>query len=617
MPFDLNTLTQLPPKPGVYLMKGSGGEVLYVGKAKNLKNRVRQYFLPRGDGRMIIPYLIAKVEHIDTIVVTSEKEALLLENNLIKQHQPRYNALLKDDKAYVGLKINVQHPWPMLSMIRYKTLPKDRAAYFGPYTSAEATRQTLDLLHKIFPLRQCSDQEFARRTRPCILYDMKRCLAPCVGKCTKEEYAKLVQQTTQFLRGADRQVLKGLYREMEQASLALHFEKAGGLLKTIRQIESTIEEQNVDRIRGGKSIDVLAIFREGNELELTKLMFRGGKLMGSNDYHFANIAEEDSELFETFMQQHYAIHELPREILLPSLPENWATLADLLSEGKTAVHILSPKRGEKKALLDMAKANAEASFKKRGGVAASQEKILLEMQERFRLVNYPKKIECFDNSHIAGTSNVSSLVVFVDGVKSPSGYRKYKSRQDTGSDDYAAMREVLERRYRKGKEMEELPDLLIVDGGKGHLNIALKVLKDLDIISVDVISVAKEEGRHDRGITEEQVFLPEIKDPVILKRNSSLLFLLQQIRDEAHRTAISYHRLLHRKKNLRSSILDIPGIGPVKFKILLKHFGSLKGLLQATREDLSAVSGLTAANVQAILAFINVHSTDHKGFEAV
>lgn len=603
MAFDRDSLETFPTQPGVYLMKGGNDSILYIGKAKNIRQRVRQYFLARGDGRVMIPYLIAKVDKIDTIVVNSEKEALLLENNLIKQHKPHYNALLKDDKTYIALKINNKHNWPMVFLARYKGLPKPDGLYFGPYTSADAARQTLDLLQRVFPLRQCSDKEFARRTRPCILYDMKRCIAPCVNKCTKEEYDKLVQSTIKFLKGQDKDVIKGLYTEMVKASESLEFEKAATYYKTIQHLERTLEGQKVDRPLGVDA-DALGIFRQGDEVIVTQLIFRGGKLTGSRNYDFVGIWEDDVELFETFILQHYEKQdELPKEILLSTLPYDSEALEDVISAGKRRVQILAPQRGERKSLVDLAYSNAEATFKKEKDAKTIREKILLEMQEKFNLSRFPMRIECFDNSNIAGTMVVSSLVAFLEGVKDKNRYRKYKIRQQTGSDDYAAMREALERRYKRAKDEDDLPDLLIVDGGKGHLNVALKVLADLDIISLNVISLAKEEGRHDKGATVEQVFLPNIKDPVILKRNSPVLFLLQQIRDEAHRTAITFHRKLHMKKNLRSAVEDIPGIGPVKKKLLLTHFGSLKKMLEASEEELRGLKGLSEANVNSILEF--------------
>ena len=603
--FDQKKLDNFPIQPGVYLMKGRDGHVLYVGKAKNLRQRVKQYFVPGRDGRLMVPFLIAKVESIDTLVVFSEKEALLLENNLIKQHRPRYNALLKDDKTYIALKVNNKHRWPTISLVRYKGNPKPDGLYFGPYTSADSARQTLDLLQRIFPLRQCSDQELARRTRPCILYDMKRCIAPCVNRCSKEEYDTYVQRTIRFLKGQDKEILKELYQEMFAAAEALEFERAGHVQQTISYVEKTLEGQMVDRPLGGEDADSLAIFREGEEVVLTQLIFRGGKLCGSRHYDFTGIAEEDKELLESFILQHYEKQvDLPREILLPVLPDASEALSEILSKDKKKISLIVPQKGERKGFVDMALVNAEARFRKEKDANTIRERILLEMKEKLHLSNYPNRIECFDNSSISGTSIVSTLVAFTGGMKDSSRYRKYKIRTVDQADDYAAMRECLGRRCLRGKEENDLPDLIVVDGGKGHLNMALKVLADLNIISIDVIGVAKEEGRHDKGVSGEQVFLPNIKDPVLLKRTSPVLFLLQQIRDEAHRTAIAFHRKLRNKKVIQSALQGISGIGPMKRKILLKHFGSVKKLLESSETDLQAVKGLSKANIISIMSFI-------------
>lgn len=604
MSYDTLKLDSFPTQPGVYLMKNKEGVVIYVGKANNLKQRVKQYFVPGRDNRAIIPLLTSKIFHIDTIVVSSEKEALLLENTLIKQHWPKYNALLKDDKTYVAIKINNKHRWPRVQLVRYKGKPEPDGIYFGPYTSALSARTTFELLNRLFPLRQCSDQELARRTRPCILYDMKRCVAPCVQKCTKEEYAHHVDRTIKFLRGHDKEVLKELYEEMNRYSESLEFEDAQNILKIIRQIEKTVEEQHVDKPLGIDT-DAVAIFREGEEVILIQLIIRAGKLLGSKHYNFAHIAEDDSELLSSFLLQQYIGHvDLPSEILLPLEILEAEFISEILSaEQRRKVHILAPQRGDKRAILDMAYANAQATFKKEKDLRAIREKTLFEMQEKLHLTRYPKIIECFDNSNIAGQEPVSAMVVFFDGEKDKARYRKYKINSVEQPDDYATMHEVLIRRYKRAKEENNLPDLLVVDGGKGHLNIALKVLTELNIITVDVISVAKEQGRHDKGATAEQVFLPNIKDPIMLRSTSPILFLLQQIRDEAHRFAITFHRQRRNKQTLKSALEEIPGIGPVKRKVLLRHFGSVKKLLLATADEIKQVKGISQANVEAILAF--------------
>lgn len=605
MSFEISKLDLFPKAPGVYLMKNKLGSVLYIGKAKNIQSRVKQYFSSGGDGREMIPYLTAKVAFIETIVVFSEKEALLLESNLIKQHKPKYNALLKDDKSYMALKVTKSAKWPMVEFVRYRGKPKADGLYFGPYTSAYSARQTLELIHKIFPLRQCSDQEFARRIRPCILYEMKRCIAPCVNKCTKEEYDALVERVIRFLRGQDKEVLKDLYLEMEKESVNLEFEKAGEILKIIRQIERTLEGQTVDKPLG-QDLDVLAIFRQGDEIILSKMIYRHGRLMGARQFNFEKIVEDDQELIESFLLQHYQDEEnLPQEILLP-VTLDYEALSEILSENKKRkVYLVTPQKGEKLSLVEMAYLNAEATFKKDKDIKNIREQALMEMKERFNLQNMPYRIECFDNSNMSGESAVSALVAFTDGAKDSKRYRRYKIKTVNQPDDYATMQEVLTRRFIRAKEEDDFPDLLIIDGGKGHLNIALKVLHDLEVVTVDVIGLAKEKGRHDKGMTAEQVFLPLIKDPIYLKSNSKVLFLLQQIRDEAHRFAITFHKVLRSKKMIKSELDDIVGIGPKKKQILLRHFGSLKKLKLASREELLQVKGISKANVEVLMAFFN------------
>lgn len=494
MPFDTKKLNDFSADTGVYLMKNRQGSVLYVGKAKNLRQRIRQYFVSGGDGRVMIPYLIPLVETIDTIVVKSEKEALLLENNLIKQYKPKYNALLKDDKSYIALKVT-KHTWPRIDLVRYRGKPKADGMYFGPYTSAMAARKTLDLLHKIFPLRQCSDIEFSHRTRPCILYDMKRCIAPCVNYCTHDEYEELLKKTIRFLKGQDKEIVQELYKEMHRYSEALEFEKAGAIWQTITQIEKTIEGQNVDKPLGIDA-DVLGIFRQGEEVILSQLQFRHGRLTAARHYNFTQIAQDDPELLSSFIIQHYESQEvLPHEILVPTVLSEAEIIEEILSQNrarKVAIH--NPQRGHKKAVLQMAYANAEATFKKEKDAQAIRERTLLEIQEKFHLTNYPERIECFDISNISGAETVASLVVFTDGEKDSQRYRKYKIKEVKSIDDYSSMLEVLMRRLKRGKEENDLPDLIMIDGGKGHLNVAIKAMQELNIISVDLISIVKEEG---------------------------------------------------------------------------------------------------------------------------
>ncbi len=603
MTFDPREIEKFPVQPGVYLMKSLKGAVLYVGKAKNIRKRLKTYF-GGGDDRPTVPYLTAQVDNIDTIIVSSEKEALLLENTLIKKHQPKYNILLKDDKSYASLTINISHEWPTIQLVRYNkkdNKTKDSNLYFGPYTSTLAARQTLEIISRLFPLRQCSDRELATRGRPCLMYQMGRCVGPCAGKITKEEYDMHVQKAIRFLRGQDKETVQELYAQMERLSTALEFEKAASALRTIRQIENTLETQRVDTI-GGSDSDVLGLYREGDAGVLIQLQFREGKLIGSTPTLFNHLFQTDEELIESFLLQHYKeLKTLPREIILPMILEEASTLEQLLSEDrKHKTHLHTPQRGDKRALVEMARENAQADFRKAKDDDALREKTLLSLQETFLLTRYPARIECFDHSHIAGTDAVASMVVYTNGKQDRKEYRKYKIKSAKASDDYGALTEVLGRRFSRAKTENNFPDLLIIDGGKGHLGCALKVLDELNISCVDVIAVAKEEGRHDKGSSAEQVFLPGSPEALLLGTHSPLLFFLQQVRDEAHRVAISFHRHRRSKGTLKSGLDTIPGIGPVKRTALLRHFGSLKRILAASEEQLLQVPGITRKDAHTL-----------------
>lgn len=592
--FDPKQLDKFPQESGVYLMKNDEREVIYVGKAKNLKKRIKQYFVPGRDERPMVPFLTAEIASIDTIVVPNEKEALLLENTLIKRHQPKYNAILKDDKTFISLMINHKHPWPMIKLIRYKGKPKKDGLYFGPYTSAFAARQTFELLTRVFPLRQCSDEELKRRTRPCILYGIKRCIAPCVKQCTKEEYQTFVDGAIDFLKGNDKKLLKELYAEMVKASDGLEYEKAAALLKTIRQIEHVTEGGGLVARPGGQECDVFGIFRQGDEVMLAQLIFREGKLIGSEHYNFSEIAQTDEELLSSFLIQFYKDHkQIPKEILVPF------RLSDAVGNIVSA-DIVLPQKGEKKALVDMAYKNAKALFAQEKDQLALKEKMLLDLQDKLKLNRYPERIECFDTSNISGADLVASMVAFTDGEYDRKRTRLYKIRTVQKGDDYAALTEVVTRRLIRAKEENDLPDLIIIDGGKGQLGIALKVMKELDIATVDAIGIAKQEARHDKGMTLERIFLPHESEPVKLDSRSPLLFLLQKIRDAAHEKAIGFHRKRRSQRTLTSSLDTIRGIGPVKRKRLLHHFGSLKRIKDASDAELLQVKGITKKDILSI-----------------
>jgi excinuclease ABC subunit C len=596
--FDPRTLALYPDQPGVYLMKNEEGVVLYIGKAKNLKTRLKQYFALSGDQREMVPYLTAQVETIDTIIALTEKDALILENNLIKQHSPKYNVLLKDDKTFVSLVIT-RHKWPMIKIVRYKGKPKNDGVYFGPYTNALAARQTYDLISRLFPLRQCSDAELASRTRPCLLHDIKRCIAPCVDLCTENEYAVHVESAMRLLKGQDKDVLKELKKQMQMASDHLEFEKADQFLKMIHQIEHVTEVQHVDNPTA-KNCDVVGFHREADAVMIALLFFREGKLTGSEHFSFHFIASSDAETIESFLLQHYKnLPNPPLQIFIPMKLDQQSDVEEILQ-----IEIVLPQKGKKKDLIIMAMRNAKALFVREQDAKSLKEKMLLDLQETLSLNRFPKKIDCFDTSNIAGTDPVASLVCFVNGEKDKSRTRLFKIKGVEKADDYTAMRQVLMRHYSKAKEKNDFSDLLIVDGGKGQLNIAGEVFAQLGIASIDAIGLTKEDARHDKGLTQEKIYVPHRKDPLFLDPRSPLLFLLQKIRDEAHRLAIEFHRKRRSKRTISSELDTLEGIGPVKRKKLLQAFGSVKALKMATEQELKSVKGLTKKDLQILLAWI-------------
>lgn len=605
MSFDSSYLDRFPLEPGVYLMKDAAKKVIYVGKAKQLRKRLKQYFAKGRDERPMVPHLVQQIVEIDTIVVPTEKEALLLENTLIKRHQPKFNAVLKDDKSFISLMINHKHPWPMVRIVRYKGKPKQDALYFGPYTSAYAARQTFELLTQLFPLRQCSDEELKRRKRPCLLHSIKRCIAPCVDLCTKKEYGEFVEGAVRFLKGQDKELLKKLREEMEKASEALEFEKAAALLNTIKQIEHVISSESLVAKASRRDSDALGLFQHGDETILMQLFFREGHLIGSEHYTFYRVVQEEEDLLETFILQHYKQSSSPpEEILLPTPLSNADLLEEILFETlRCKIRLINPHKGEKKELVKLAEKNAQVTFEREKNAQELKEKLLLDLQEVCHLTRYPKRIECFDVSNISGGDLVAAKVAYTDGERDRARTRLFRIKEIKKGDDYAALHQALSRHLLRAKEADDLPDLILVDGGRGQLNIALAVFKELDIASVDVISIAKEAGRHDKGLSAERIFLPEQKEPIVLSLRSPLLFLLQKIRDEAHKKAIGFHRKRREKRTLTSSLEEIPGIGKVKRVRLLRHFGGLQRVLAASPEELQAIKGITKRDIERLEAF--------------
>lgn len=587
---------KFPATPGVYLMKGEGGAVLYVGKAIHLRNRLRNYFAVGGDGRPQIRFLMTKVEAIDTIVTDTEKEALILENTLIKQHRPRYNISLRDDKTYVSIRLDPREEFPALQVVR--RVKSDGALYFGPYSSSVAVRQTLKELYRIFPLRHYPIETCRRRGRPCLFYQIGQCSAPCHGRISAEGYRALVKGVTALLSGRESEVIQNLRQSMEAAATALRFEEAARLRDQIRAIEQTVEHQKVVAA-GGVDQDVVGLHREGGEVELVLLFIRAGKLIGRRNYALEWRLDED-ELLSSFLREYYAREVvIPEQVLVPFALEDAGTLAEWLSELKGRKVVLSsPQRGQKVDLVELAVRNARESFRERGSRREAREGVLAELQQRLQMERLPRRIECFDISNVQGTLSVGSMVVLRDGEPDKDAYRRFRIRTVVGPDDYASLYEVLQRRLRRGLEEDLLPDLILIDGGKGQLGVLTTVLAELGLEGrIDAVGIAKSRVvANVRGKaverSEERFFLPGRKNPVLLRQGSPALFLLERLRDEAHRFAISYHRKLRGKAALASSLEALPGVGPARRRALLKHFGSLKKVQAATLAELQAMPGL-------------------------
>ena len=597
-------LDQAAPEPGVYLLRDKAGKVLYVGKAKSLRARVRAYFREGGDTRFQVRFLMSKVRDFDTLVTASEKEALILENNLIKQYHPRYNIRLKDDKSYLSAKVT-NHAWPRIMVTR--KIVKDGGKYYGPFGSADGLRETIDVIRKIFPLRTCSDAVFRNRSRPCLEYQIKRCLGPCCLPVDRSEYERHLRAATMLLEGKDLELLKEMRSQMMAHSDRLEFEEAARLRDRLKAIEKTVERQTVLH-HWGIDQDVFGLYREGGCIEAIVLMIRGGKLTSTQGYSFDDLEFPDEDVLQDLLTQFYAGGRfIPDEVILPVEIDDAEVRAELLTERREKkVTMFVPQRGEKLRLLEMAQANARQSFFARRDNETQREKMLEELRTKLNLKNTPKRIECFDISHLQGSLIVASQVTFDEGEPQKNLYRRYRLRTVQSNDDFASMYEVLKRRLERAIKDNEYPDLLVIDGGKGQLNVALEVLRELNLHNqIDAIGLAKQhvlnEARDQEVVkSEERVFLANRKDPVVLKRNSTALFLLVRIRDEAHRFAITYNRELRKRARLRTILSDIEGIGPVRARALLRHFGSLKRIREASAEEVAQVQGINKSLAQHV-----------------
>jgi excinuclease ABC subunit C len=697
-------LDGLPQAPGVYIMRDHRGKPVYIGKAAVLRSRVRQYFQPAsGDSRDFVPLLEGIVVDIETVITSNEKEALLLENTLIKKHQPRFNVNLKDDKNYLVLRLDPAAEWPRLEVVR--KLGDDGAFYFGPYHSATSCREALRVVNRHFQLRTCTDHVLHNRRRPCLQYQIKRCPAPCVLPVAPEAYADQVRDVGLFLDGKSDELMDRLRARMKEAAARTDFEVAADVRDQVRALEVTLEEQRVVSADFCDQ-DVIGFHREGIALEIVVMSIRGGKLGGNRAFSFMGQEFPDAELLSSFIGLYYDLGAPPPdEVLLPVEIEDAALKAEWLGEKRAAsalgarrrkVEVLVPQRGDRRRLVELALKNAASSFATRRNARADTELALGKLQKRLKLAKLPRVIECYDVSHIQGFATVASMVVFVDGKPEKSRYRTYKVRAPgrgaggaftSRNDDFASMYEVLSRRFRRAREESAAgqpegawapPDLIVIDGGKGQLGMALAAARDVGIdvrpgVGLSIVGLAKERDSLEGGgiepetlgatapeaiaevgavveappgeivapseapplevaateptseepTTEEatkkgrksrakkltkaetvkmpdRVFLAHAKDAILIRPNSAEMFILQHLRDEAHRFAVTFHRSQRRRLTLRSALAEIPGIGEGRQRLLLRHFGSVKKIREASLEDLAGVPGMTRVVAVAV-----------------
>jgi excinuclease ABC subunit C len=591
-------LTRVSGEPGVYLMKDTAGAIIYVGKARNLKKRLASYFKNSGQLDIKVNILVKKVKDFETVITRTEKEALILESNLIKRYKPRYNVVLKDDKRYPSLRIDLNENYPNFSIVR--KIGQDDALYFGPFASAYAVRETLRIINKTFKLRKCKAKDFKTRTRPCLHCQMEGCLAPCCLDVDPAVYQEQVNEAIMFLRGRTPSLIRKVKKQMTACAQAQEFERAARLRDKIYSLERTIEKQIVVTT-DFKDRDVFAIARATECSVITVLSVRGGFLSGTRHYDFSEVISTGPEMIAAFMRQYYERHAfIPDELLIPfdladaDLTEEW-----LRSAKKKKVAILRPKRGEKVHLVNLAEHNAQNELKNLIASRSAEMDLLLRLQKKLKMRQLPQRIECFDNSNISGTEPVAGMVVFEKARAKKALYRKYRIRTVSGHDDYAYMKEVLERRFGKGEASKPYPDLLMVDGGKGQLNIALAVIKDLDLTGeFELIGIAKKDET--KGETRDKIFKPARANPLGFGREGDLLLFLQRIRDEAHRFAITYHRKRRKKRTLQSALDSIPGVGKKRKVILLQHFKSIRNIRAADLEQICALPGFNRKVAESV-----------------
>ncbi len=602
-------IRMLPDSPGCYLMKDASGEIIYVGKAVNLKNRVRSYFRDTAHTPKVAA-MIAHIDDFDVLLCETNLEALILECNLIKLHKPYYNILLKDDKHYPYLKVDMRQPFPRLELCR--RMEKDGAKYFGPYIGANAVRQVIEAVRDVFPIRSCRQVLPPKNLRrPCMNYDIGRCLAPCAGKCTEEAYREMMEGVLSFLGGDYDSVLKKLKKDMEDAAAALRFEKAAAIRDKIRDVQGLMERQIALRTDRSEQ-DLIALAQDGLDAMIQILYVRGGRMVGGD--HFAlprEGGEEPGEVIASFLTQYYEQAGLiPRNVLCQTLPEGAAEQLEIwLREKKgAAVTVATPQRGEKHELVLLAEKNARDALMKRNARRTIHEERTVEAAKNLGKIlgmdQYPRRIEGYDISNTQGVQSVAAMVVFIDGEPAKKEYRHFRIRTVEGANDFASLYETLSRRYaHAAQEKEEgkaegkftdLPDLILIDGGPQQLRFARQAILDLGMEPPAMFGLAER---------LEEIWLPDAEEPILLDHRMPELQLVQRVRNEAHRFGIIHHRALRGKASIHSQLEDIPGVGPARRKALLKAFGSLKAIKAADEETLAAVPGMNRAAAEAVRAW--------------
>ena len=604
-----NRLRDVPKNPGVYLHSNVKKEIIYVGKANSLQDRLKYYFSPQIDATPKIKELMNNIHDFDFIVTESEQEALLLENQLIKKYQPKYNARLKDDKSYPYIKITKSEEFPQIVISRN---PKnDKNKYYGPYSSISSVRQTLDLLSKIFPYRTCTKEITGKDKKACLEFDIGRCKAPCIGNSDQAEYEEIISSVEKFLSGKTSPIVKEIKNEMVKASNAQNYERAAVYRDRIKAIERILEKQKVSGLRY-ETFDLISCVKIDNEAMIIVFNIRKGNMIAHEKFRIERTeSTEVEEIIRLFLYDYYSKSIfIPNSILVSEYPSEKNIIKDFLeNKSKKKINISIPVRGTKKKLLEMGTSNAKESLKqwqiKWINDSKKTRKALNDLQNELGLINLPNRIECFDISHIQGSNVVASMSVFENGLPKKSDYRRFKISEDK-NDDFAAMREVINRRYKKPLEKKDIskkldsfskvPDLILIDGGKGQLSSALQVLLELGFSNIPIAGIAKR---------EEEIFMPYNEEPIILDRSSQGLYLIQRVRDEAHRFAITYHRNIRQKKSIQSELDTINGIGKVKKKALLKKFGSTEKIKNSSIKEIATIKNINDNLAKNILEVLN------------